>query len=167
MPTKTSPVVWVAGIAIVIVATMPWWRDFVQKRPVYYRIPCVSNIKSLSLAMIMYSADNDDRLPPAANWSDLLGQYVKNHEVTRCPSAKVGGYYALHSSAAEVNVKKVKDPQLRAMLFESDSTSPNPSGGFEILPAKSWHGDQFAVSFLDGHAAFRTRDRILAEVRTK
>ncbi|UCC69536.1 MAG: DUF1559 domain-containing protein [Armatimonadota bacterium] len=50
------------------------------------RTICLSNLKSLGMAMQMYSQDNDGWFPPSLGL-DALDTYVKNREVFRCPAA--------------------------------------------------------------------------------
>jgi prepilin-type processing-associated H-X9-DG protein len=46
---------------------------------------CMSNVKRASLALLMYVADNDDRMPLATEWSDAVTLYFDDAEVLVCP----------------------------------------------------------------------------------
>lgn len=59
------------------------------------RTVCLSNLRRLSTALLLYSQDHDGRLPPHQyqtarkewrHWVDLLGFYIRGQSITRCPA---------------------------------------------------------------------------------
>lgn len=47
---------------------------------------CQSNLKQVSLEMLMYVADYDDAAPPADRWPEVLDTYIHNTQIYICPS---------------------------------------------------------------------------------
>jgi prepilin-type N-terminal cleavage/methylation domain-containing protein len=52
------------------------------------RYSCLSNVKQLSMALLMYGSDYDDRLPPATIWQDAILAYHKNPQLLTCTSRR-------------------------------------------------------------------------------
>src|SRR5690349_9968192 len=74
---------------------------FMQAKMAAGRSLCVSNVKQSSLALLMYSADNNDRCPAPDAWITKTSQYVQNDRVFTCPSVKQKGGefgYAMNSA---------------------------------------------------------------------
>lgn len=79
----------------------------VQAREAARKISCLSRVKQLTLALMMYTADNSDRFPLSAYrpktgtgqplpdspiWPALIAPYVQNHDVFVCPCADESWY---------------------------------------------------------------------------
>ncbi|HID06762.1 MAG TPA: DUF1559 domain-containing protein [Armatimonadetes bacterium] len=47
---------------------------------------CLSNMKQMGLAMLMYASDYDSTFVPAYHWKSRLDPYMKNRELFKCPS---------------------------------------------------------------------------------
>jgi prepilin-type processing-associated H-X9-DG protein/prepilin-type N-terminal cleavage/methylation domain-containing protein len=66
---------------------------FLSGRESARRATCVSNIRQLGSALMMYTQDNDGYFIPelrgSNNWDNLIAKYLKSSEVFRCPSASV------------------------------------------------------------------------------
>jgi len=61
--------------------------QFLQSRQKAEAQACLSNLKQMGLAVLMWAQDHDEMLPPAENWTEELDIYVKNRDVFRCPAA--------------------------------------------------------------------------------
>jgi prepilin-type N-terminal cleavage/methylation domain-containing protein/prepilin-type processing-associated H-X9-DG protein len=78
-------------IAIISIIAAILFPVFAQAREKARQIACTSNEKQLSLGVLMYAQDFDDRLPPVATannmqlWPDLVQAYIKNNNVRVCP----------------------------------------------------------------------------------
>jgi prepilin-type processing-associated H-X9-DG protein len=132
------------GIAIFVL-----WKLFFRPHPDH--AVCLSNVKNISLALQMYVADNDDRLPPADGWGDGLYEYVKNREVFNCPhAAGPEGSHAYNASLDGVALAALADPGQTIVVFESDS-GWNAVGGPELLPDIPRHSGGDHYGFADGH----------------
>ncbi len=58
---------------------------------------CASNLRNLTLGLLMYTQDSDERVPLSAYatptgfaaWFDLIDPYIKNKDVWHCPSSAI------------------------------------------------------------------------------
>jgi prepilin-type N-terminal cleavage/methylation domain-containing protein len=84
-------------IAIIAILAAILFPVFAQAREKARTASCMSNMKQLGLACIMYSEDYDEMLvpsiiyapaPPDAwrTWRTLVQPYVKNRQLVQCPS---------------------------------------------------------------------------------
>jgi prepilin-type N-terminal cleavage/methylation domain-containing protein/prepilin-type processing-associated H-X9-DG protein len=92
-------------IAIIAILAAILFPVFAQAREKARQASCVSNEKQLSLAVIQYAQDYDERYPigmtsggdwqPITNyWVGKIQPYVKNYQVFGCPSDPDGGKQA-------------------------------------------------------------------------
>lgn len=97
-------------IAIIAILAAILFPVFARAREAARAAGCVSNLKQIGLAALMYSQDNDETVVPlyyqgeagkttpdnfgAFRWVWLLQPYMKNFAVRRCPSnpGDAGGY---------------------------------------------------------------------------
>jgi type II secretory pathway pseudopilin PulG len=91
-------------VVIVIIAVLAaiLFPVFAQARSKAKQTACLSNVRQLAFAALMYAQGADDVLPPVAYpldeddddeehdfavlWPDLLGPYTKNEQIRRCPA---------------------------------------------------------------------------------
>ncbi len=95
-------------IAIIAILAAILFPVFARAREKARQTSCLSNLKQLSLAMLMYAQDYDETWPIAyyydANWNEyawdfciewsaggtatlgLIGPYTKNQQINQCPS---------------------------------------------------------------------------------
>jgi prepilin-type N-terminal cleavage/methylation domain-containing protein/prepilin-type processing-associated H-X9-DG protein len=85
-------------IAIIAILAAILFPVFAQAREKARSISCLSNMKNLGTAMLMYTQDYDERLPLAAYatsgfdfvvWHELTDPYVKNKQIWHCSSSSV------------------------------------------------------------------------------
>jgi prepilin-type processing-associated H-X9-DG protein len=117
---------------------------------------CLANVKSISLAMTMYAAANDDTLPPASDWMDTTMPFAHNRRAYRCPGApgprrSVRGY-AMNKALSSKELASIKDLAGTPVVFDSTATGPNAAGGLDLLPDPARHPKGNSVGYLDGHA---------------
>jgi|LSQX01.3.fsa_nt_gb prepilin-type N-terminal cleavage/methylation domain-containing protein/prepilin-type processing-associated H-X9-DG protein len=84
-------------IAIIAILAAILFPVFARAREKARQTSCLSNLKQISLAVIMYTQDYDDRMPGRAcawnaatqtgYWHDLVQPYVKNEQLFICPSS--------------------------------------------------------------------------------
>lgn len=82
-------------IAIIAVLAAILFPVFAQARAKARQAACLSNMRQMGLATLMYVQDYDETLPLAAtatatgflNWHDLVNPYVKNKQIWICPSS--------------------------------------------------------------------------------
>ena len=117
--------------------------------------PSQSNLKKLSLAIIMYAQDNDQKLPDADKWVDEIMPYVKNEAVFCDPAAPDLKYgYAFNRALSGARLGGIKDPLATVMVFESMTGVKNAADTGQSLPRPGRHsgGDYFV--FADGRAGW-------------
>lgn len=119
---------------------------------------CLSNVQSAARGALAYSADWDDRLPPAHRWMDVF----ETSESFRCTAvaedAKVGQAYGLafNERLGSKVVADFQDPNRLPLIFDSTLNERNAASGLETLPTPGRHyrdEPANAIGFLDGHAA--------------
>jgi len=113
---------------------------------------CLSNMKQLCVAALMYVQDHNGTLP-AEGWPDALEAYTRNRQIYICPLAPgkpVG--YALNEKVAGVKADGVRSPADTVLFFESDEGGEIPFGGLDALVAKPRHLGGVILGFVDGHA---------------
>jgi prepilin-type N-terminal cleavage/methylation domain-containing protein/prepilin-type processing-associated H-X9-DG protein len=93
-------------IAIIAILAAILFPVFAQAREKARQASCLSNMKQLSLAVLMYSQDYDELFPTGLQnswwdntWYRIVTPYVKNVQVFRCPSDPLGEPTAANSWA--------------------------------------------------------------------
>ena len=84
-------------IAIIAVLAAILFPVFAQAREKARQTACLSNVRQMGFAVMMYTQDYDETFPLAAtataqgflNWHHLTDPYVKNKQVWICPSASL------------------------------------------------------------------------------
>lgn len=116
---------------------------------------CLSNVKQLAMASLLYSQDYDNTLPGTAPWSDQLTPYARNMSLFSCPTlekaGQVGGY-SFNSELAGVKAGAVPTPATVPLIFESLATQLNSVEAFTAFLQNPRHGETRALSYADGHA---------------
>lgn len=160
---KLAAGVLTVGFLALFVLTLPPMN---RPRPAARSNTCKSNLKQLSAALLLYAADNDDRLPARA-WTDAIQPYLPPRAGDSgaptlgrrldCPSDIVGSSapsYAVNSSTW--GRKAVNSPASVGLLFESNLHRRNAAGGRDAVARPARHpaerspnGNVYA--FLDGH----------------
>ena len=49
-------------------------------------IMCMSNMKQLALALVLYADDNNGKFPPSNEWCDKINPYVGSPKIFQCPA---------------------------------------------------------------------------------
>ncbi len=112
-------------IAIIAILAAVLFPVFARAREKARQSSCLSNVKQLVSAVLMYTEDYNRRLPlaytssPTLYWYETVQPYVKNGQIFHCPSAysKSGGHshggigcdYGLCYSKTDPGVASVLD----------------------------------------------------------
>jgi prepilin-type processing-associated H-X9-DG protein len=121
---------------------------------------CLSNMKQLGLAAMMYAQDWDETLP-SEEWPQQLQPYLKNTQVLKCPSAPEREVaFALNQAVAGAKLADVKRPGEVVLFFETGGPEDIPFGGPDFVPTEPRHGGQVTVGFVDGHAQLVPPDKL-------
>jgi hypothetical protein len=108
---------------------------------------CVYNQRQISLALLMYAQDHQDRL--AANWATL----DIDARILRCPAAEDAGY-GLNAAVLDMSWKTFDDPATLLLTADAHSKTSYLHSTEEIDWQRHGETDKFMVaSFLDGHVA--------------
>ena len=116
------------------------------------RSDCMSEIKQLNMAMMMYLDGSGDRFPPARSWSDAIRK-AGGEADRKCPIAISPYNYAMNSALDRKPIAGIYEIARTVLLFEADAWAPNPSGGKEWVSRRHGNGSYFG--YADGHASFR------------
>lgn len=103
---------------------------------------CMSNLKQLATATLIFLADHDDvfKMDPAKTRA-ALRPYTKNDDLWYCPvKGKTAAAYSLNTKLIGRNANQVKDPAKTVMLYEGSK------GKLDFR-----HYGAAAVAFADGH----------------
>jgi prepilin-type processing-associated H-X9-DG protein len=113
---------------------------------------CMSNLKALASAQLMYANDYRDQLPIASQWGDLIRPYVKPDEY-RCPSIPKGqGFgYAMNVRLSRQKVSRLTMPSQIPLLYDSSNLAWNAHDPVTSLPNPPRHIRLNNIAFADGH----------------
>jgi prepilin-type processing-associated H-X9-DG protein len=167
-PKKSSTGLWIAlGVFIVGgcfccgIGGAILFPVFAQARKAATQTLCLSNVKQLDLAMLLYVNDNNDSFPAANVWADKMekGNYMVNRKpvsggnraLYKCPSVTSGYGYAMNDKMTGMNTEKV-DGAITLLLFESNDTSWDAHGNPADQANPPRHGNRNNVGYADGHA---------------
>lgn len=119
---------------------------------------CISNLKCISSAMLAYSQDYDECLPPGDRWNEALVPDFASRQYFVCPS--VGGNeptYALNKCIAGRDLQEIASPDKVAMLFDS-IPGRDKCGAKELLPPGGRHSGGNYFAFADGHVKWISKE---------
>jgi hypothetical protein len=105
------------------------------------RTTCLSNVRQLSVAALMYSMDYDE-IFPGPDWAQTTQPYVRNPSILRCPSDDALPSYTLRSDVRGKNLMSFQNPAEEIAIYESDDA--------RTLVAR--HEGEAVLSYVDGHA---------------
>lgn len=140
------------------------------------RASCQSNLKQISLAIMMYTEDYDEKFPPAfgtgnpVGWADAVLPYSKTEQIFTCPSegnrpsgikpSDVGySSYRYNSDLSWVDFADINDISTGVLIAEGTDTDSHSNAtysmqfGFQGIlpesPSRHFQGSNYA--FMDGH----------------
>lgn len=154
-----SSVSWIPIVGFMIVGSgaMILAPVFASARAASTYAHCLSNAKQLVVGMQIYSADWNDRFPPAEKWHDLIKASVPSKGLDlKCPTADKPFSYAMNKAMSKVSLTDVEDPQSTVLLFEHWSDNPNQSGDKSSFQTP--HGVIGSVGFADGAGGRKKSD---------
>jgi len=112
---------------------------------------CISHIKQLALANLMYAANYDDVLPDRDHWVDQAWPYAKDTAIFKCPGVGQSVYgYAFNSKLSHKKVPVEADTT--PLVYDSVNEARNASDPFTSLPKPGRHNGQNVVAYADAHA---------------
>jgi prepilin-type processing-associated H-X9-DG protein len=123
-------------------------EDTATARATAQQSTCLSNLKHLSLAMLMYAQDYDERYPAQRqDWSKATEPYFKNRNTLQCPADPNLPSYAINGTLLGHKLGDVPSPAELVLQFESD----------DLKTVAYRHNDGANYSFADGHCKWLRR----------
>jgi hypothetical protein len=122
---------------------------------------CLSNVKQLQLACIMYAQDYDDRLPIAPGWNDATMPYLKNAQVYRCPEEENETLpsYGLNRRMAQRHLPEIESQATTVLLIDSLPGKDRLVSRVSF-PLCERHDQYLYIGFPDGHAKSMAKEKI-------
>ena len=150
-------------IAIIAILAAILFPVFARARENARKITCISNLKQLGTAVLMYAQDYDEYLPnnfagkkDTMLWNDLSGSglldsYLKNKKVWFCPSDTPPTYknqtydysYCLYNNTADVN----KHAYPSTMESHSLAEAQFPAQKVLFWEVTAYHGNRLYVAY--------------------
>ncbi len=148
-----------AGFFLLSIFAAILFPVFAQAREKARQSACASNLKQISLQMLGYAQDNDDKFPPAKRWMDAIKPYgsqaKKGDAPYRCPSLRAPNAdsygYAFNSNVAAKPGSKIADPRAKMLVYDSETLTRSASDPGTSSPSAGRHSDGSNVAFADGH----------------
>jgi len=145
-------------IAIIAILAAILFPVFARAREKARQTSCLSNMKQLGLAALMYAQDYDESFPRnraggppyiGPYWHQIIEPYIKNRQVFRCPSEKLRdvGYgpscRIFTNGGGGLDMAKIQFPAETGMMVDYGGASPfDPapgSAGYYIHPpSRTW-----------------------------
>ncbi len=124
-------------IAIIAILSAILFPVFVRAKEAAKKIACLSNMKQLGMATMMYTDDHDGFLPMGSNrtvprtdplhlWTGQIFPYVANRQLVSCPS-QPGKYGETWDERAEMTIG-YSDATSYDPISGCDENDPNRSG---------------------------------------
>lgn len=145
-----------AAVAIIGVIAAIVFPVFVRSREKAREASCLSNVKQLSIATLMYAQDCGERLSLVSNWPERIFPYIRQQNCYRCPSDESTSgaaatspwplSYGMNAALDARQLRDVASPAQTPALCEAHAAQ----GGPEI--AEFRHNMGANVGFVDGHA---------------
>ena len=113
---------------------------------------CLSNLRQLALAALMFAQDHGQTLPSAEAWTDEVMPYLKNEAILICPSApELECGYALNRDVAGKALGDLANPAEQVLFFESNLGKRNATDDLRQAAAPGRHNGGNHYAFADGH----------------
>ena len=105
-------------------------------------VGCQANLKQLSLGLLMYAQDYDERFPLDSGWRTAVYPYLKNQSLFECPASGLGQQsYDLAPELYGAKLSVVNAPNATPMVYDAGL-----AGG-----GAGPHNGNGNCGFVDGH----------------
>jgi prepilin-type processing-associated H-X9-DG protein len=184
MPTRfrtgfTLPEILGVFVLILVIAAIlfPFYQHDQEGKRHMRRSACTSNMEQFGLALLQYSQDNNDTLPPGINatgngWAGEIYPFVQSTAVYRCPNDTSDGpsiSYAENQYLVKRPRNTLFSPNHTVALYEFTTLKCDPSTpeavsatGLSAPQESTRHSADFSLNFLfaDGHCKYLTPDKV-------
>jgi prepilin-type processing-associated H-X9-DG protein len=141
-----------AGCALPIIAIggAILFPVFAQAREAARRQSCMTNLKQLSVAILLYAQDHDEKLPLKDSWQDAIVPFGPGSVPLpfTCPSRSAVPGYAYNASLNAVFIGDLESADTRPLLFDSSLGRANASDLLQSFAPR--HARKGVVAFADG-----------------
>jgi prepilin-type processing-associated H-X9-DG protein len=128
---------------------------FAQARERARAMVCISHLRHVGSAMLMYADDYDGHLPRRENWCDAVLPYVRSPQdnppqrVFSCPSlADQPSGQAYNAQLSALSVARIASPFATAEIYDARG-GWNLAGGADLAAPR--HNDGLYLLFVDAH----------------
>jgi len=146
----------VVGILFIVALLFP---SFMSARHKAHDTACVSNEKQICRALIEYSQDYDETLPPESRWADLASLHLlpaKKQEVFHCLEAKTPFSYVFNVHLDRAQMSEIDYPSETVMIYEGPAFQINAADDGKAIPVAIRHNVEGAnFGYADGHVKLR------------
>jgi prepilin-type N-terminal cleavage/methylation domain-containing protein/prepilin-type processing-associated H-X9-DG protein len=175
-------------IAIIAILAAILFPVFARAREKARATSCLSNVKQLTLGIKMYNQDYDEMLIPGnigtalgvLPWTRLVEPYVKNAQITRCPSDKTRdpGYhfncspgFAWTFGGTYIDIARIALPAETLIIADGERNGYLSNPTYPVMGKPGWaanawgcapnlpgcrvderHNGGANFGFIDGHA---------------
>ena len=161
-------------IAIIAILAAILFPVFAQAKEAAKKTACLSNMKQISIGLMMYETDADDMNPPSqvglgaqiVSWPTLIQPYIKSDQVFSCPSATSAGIAAdptrVFGGTARNYCGLTKTAISFGVLTGADGTVLPPfmvnglSYGRNLIPTNGWATPGFTGGDKSGYVTTGT-----------
>ena len=140
------------GVVVVLAALM--FPVFSRARGKARQSSCLSNLKQVSLAMVMYASDYDDRFPRDTDWETATYPYVRNMAIFSCPECPNEQGYSHNPRLHAVETKTLQQPAQTLAWWDAGAQVPGLTAPAGTTSQRHNGGDNFA--YADGHVKWST-----------
>jgi hypothetical protein len=147
-PAIRASIAWIAFFFLVAIMALIVW-PFSTPLHASARTACLSNVKQLGRALLLYQED-EEALPPPASWQTSLPP-LPNPEILHCPEARKAGQhfgYAING-LIPTRYPGIGEDEQTPLILETPSQLPNAIA-VRAEPAGR-HGELNCLAFTDGH----------------
>lgn len=105
-------------IAILVAILLP---VFASARGKARQTVCLSNMRQIAVAMVLFASEHNEKLPDAGSWTEDIQPYLKSHEVLRCPcdSSDTETSYAMNPALSGKSLGVISDTSNTVLLYET------------------------------------------------
>jgi len=151
-----APSRWMSGtIAVIVLATtgVTWLAAdlSVRYRQRQRQAVLALQMRSVTLAAVLYAQDHGDRLPPAEHWKTALQPYLMV-PLAPLPPPLSGSprQIVMNRAASGMRLGDFESPSNAILFFESTSTRADAADSLSTLPPANSGGPMY-LGHADGH----------------
>jgi prepilin-type processing-associated H-X9-DG protein len=106
---------------------------------------CLSNLRDLATAALVYASDNGQGLPSVTYWDREVAPYVKRASAFRCPESEALPSYGFASVLANAKLSRLAEAPGRTVVLYDQRAQV-----YDFAPR---HAGKGGVAFIDGHVS--------------